>query len=253
MKNKAIKAINAKLDIQDEAKMIIDHCISDSLPDRVDDVMNTEGWETSNYLANPVVLENHDYALPAVGKCLKLYIKENQLRAVTQFADTEKGKMYYNLYKNDFQRAFSVGFNPIEYKPNKSGGYDYIKQELLEYSCVTVPCNPRATKNLKMEASNMDLEKLKELLATLKENIKAVEDFCGIAEEKEEDPIEEPVTEEPAEKPIEEPVEEVIKEEVVEEEIVKEVPTDEQEIPEEEVEMELQKMITAYIATKNQK
>ena len=41
-------------------------------------------------------------------------------------------------------RAVSVGFDPIEFKPNKSGGYDYDKWELMELSLVAVPANPGA-------------------------------------------------------------------------------------------------------------
>jgi hypothetical protein len=38
----------------------------------------------------------------------------------------------------------SVGFQPIEYEPNKSGGFDFKEWELLELSCVAVPCDSGA-------------------------------------------------------------------------------------------------------------
>lgn len=158
--DKQLKQISAELKVVNTDDMTIDHCVSDSLPDRVGDVINQDGWDFNNYFLNPVVLQNHDYDKPAIGKCLKLYRLNNQLRAVTQFAPTDEGKMYFALYKDDFQKAFSVGFTPIDYIPNKSSGYTYNKQELLEYSCVAVPCNPRATKHLQ------EVEKLEEEVKT---------------------------------------------------------------------------------------
>ena len=52
---------------------------------------------------------------------------------------------FCGLCKAGVLRALSVGFDPIEYKPNKAGGYDYDRWELLELSVVAVPANPGAT------------------------------------------------------------------------------------------------------------
>lgn len=152
------KEFNAQVKVLDETNMTIDHCISDSLPDRVGDDINQDGWDSKNFLANPVVLDCHDYSKPPIGKCLKLYRQGNQTRAITQFAPTDEGKKYFGLYKDGFMSAFSVGFIPNEYSPNKTGGYHMDKQELLEYSCVSVPCNPRALKSFLNEKSIKESE-----------------------------------------------------------------------------------------------
>lgn len=163
------KEFTSVVKILDEENMILDHCVSDDQPDRVGDDIDQKGWDTKNYMMNPVVLDGHDYSKPPVGKCLSLYTKDNQLRAKTQFAPTEEGKKYFQLYKSGFMSAFSVGFIPKEYDINKTGGYHMKKQELLEYSVVSVPCNPRAIKsflqenNIK-EEQNMDEAKIKALV-----------------------------------------------------------------------------------------
>lgn len=163
-KNFLDKVIHGQVKVLDESLMIIDHCISDNLADRVGDDIDTEGWETENFMLNPVVLEIHDYSKPPVGKSLGVYKQGNQLRAKTQFAPTDEGKKYFQLYKDGYMNAFSVGFIPKEYTPNQTGGYHMIKQELLEYSVVPVPCNPRALKSFIGEEKEIETVDLKELI-----------------------------------------------------------------------------------------
>lgn len=163
-------------------RMIIDHAISDDAEDRDGDDIAMDAWQTDNYLRNPIVLEGHNSTLPAIGKCLELYKAGNQLRAKTEFAPTERGKMYYELYKGGFMGAFSVGFIADEYTPKGGGrGAHISKCELLEYSCVTVPANPRALKGLEYDAksgaviSKGNLDKLKQAQALINEVVKSAE------------------------------------------------------------------------------
>lgn len=130
----------------DEENMIIDHAISDDAEDRDGDDIALDAWQTDNYMRNPVVLDAHDYTNPAIGKCIALYKEGNQLRAKTQFAPTERGKTYFELYKGGFMSAFSVGFIPFDVAPKGQRGCHVTSCELLEYSCVPVPANPRALK-----------------------------------------------------------------------------------------------------------
>lgn len=154
------KEMYTKTKVLDEENMTLDHCISDDVEDRVGDDIDQKGWITNSYLQNPVVLDCHNYDRPPIGKCLKLYLQGNQTRAITQFAPTDEGKKYFQLYKSGFMSAFSVGFIPKEFEPNKYGGYHMKKQELLEYSVVTVPCNPRAIKSyLKEMGGEVDMKK----------------------------------------------------------------------------------------------
>jgi hypothetical protein len=74
-------------------------------------------------------------------------IKNNRVEALIDFAPAGASQVadtYRALTKAGVLRALSVGFDPIEYKPNKAGGYDYNKWELMELSLVAVPANPSA-------------------------------------------------------------------------------------------------------------
>lgn len=132
-----IKSIN-------EEQMTIDMIGSTSKADRVGDVMKIEGIDIKNYLKNPVILQNHDYSRPAIGKALSVKVENGKLMFKIQFANTEEGREWFYLYKNGFMSASSIGFIGKEYELNKDGGLTFFKSELLELSLVTVPCNPEA-------------------------------------------------------------------------------------------------------------
>lgn len=144
---------------EDPESMIIDHAISDEAEDRDGDVILLDAWETANFLQNPVVLDAHSQEAPPIGRCIELYKDGSQLRAKTQFAPTERGKMYYELYKNGFMRAFSVGFVPMQTEARGDKGYLIKSCELLEYSCVSVPANPRALKQALAKLQEPEVEK----------------------------------------------------------------------------------------------
>jgi HK97 family phage prohead protease len=118
---------------------------SDPSLDRSKDVMNPAGCVLDNYLENPIVLAGHDPTRP-IGNA-KPVIRNNRVEAMIDFAPagiSPKADEYCGLAKAGVLRAVSVGFDPIEFKPNKSGGYDYDKWELMELSLVAVPANPGA-------------------------------------------------------------------------------------------------------------
>ena len=118
---------------------------SDPSLDRSKDVMNPAGCVLDNYLENPIVLANHDRTQP-IGTATPM-IRNNRVEAMVDFAPagiSPKADEYCGLAKAGVLRAVSVGFDPIEFKPNKSGGYDYDKWELMELSLVAVPANPGA-------------------------------------------------------------------------------------------------------------
>lgn len=164
--------------ILDEEKMILDHCISDELEDRDGDIVLLNSWDFGNYLRNPIVLESHDAWKLPVGKCVELYVAGNQLRAKTQFAPTERGKELFALYKNGFMHAFSVQFIAKTYERNTSGQGGIIVQqaELLEYSCVTIPANPRALKMSGAQAGDAFRRMLAKMAAVIQEEQDAIED-----------------------------------------------------------------------------
>ena len=112
--------------------------------DRVGDKMIMAGCDLSNYLKNPIILQNHDYHKPAIGKAIDINVLNNQLIFKIEFADTPDGNEWLYLYSNKFMNASSVGFIGEDYEPNDQGGLTFNKWQLLELSLCTVPCNPNA-------------------------------------------------------------------------------------------------------------
>lgn len=117
-------------------------------PDREKDVINPDGWMLANYRNNPVVLFAHDYRSLPVGKGLNIRQGPGSLIAdvefpppgVYAFADTVLGMIDFGALK-----ATSVGFDPAEWTIDEQrGGYNFIRQELLEFSIVPVPANAEA-------------------------------------------------------------------------------------------------------------
>ena len=108
-------------------------------------------WDLKNFKKNPVVLFAHDNHNIVVGKVIKIGLDEkNNLAGKIKFAVEEGVGVYgdfiktlYNLYKNKFMRAFSVGFRVGEIVSDKKGT-KMVNNELLEISCVPVPANAKA-------------------------------------------------------------------------------------------------------------
>lgn len=107
----------------------------------------------AGYMRNPVILAGHQHKLsdgrsPVVGKCLSAKITKNELQIVVEFAKTSLAGEYWDLYRDGFQKAFSVGFKATEWHRETVGGraVPVCKKvdELYEISCVPVPANPDA-------------------------------------------------------------------------------------------------------------
>ena len=122
--------------------------------DRQGDIVCASGWQLENFLKNPVIPWAHDYSRPPVAKAEDVHVREGRLVFKACFPPAEDypfADTIYRLYKGGFLRAFSVGFVPIEsevFTREVDGrvltGTRYIRQELYEISCVSVPANPSA-------------------------------------------------------------------------------------------------------------
>jgi len=151
----------------DDKEQVIIHSITSLTVDRDGEVIIPKGAKIENFRKNPVVLFAHDYKSPPIGKNISLEIKDDEIIAKTQFADTQLGRELYQLYKEGFMSAWSVGFIPVKESDKKvlegQKGKTYEEWELLEYSAVPVPSNPEAltiarSKGLKVEEIEKYLE-----------------------------------------------------------------------------------------------
>lgn len=125
--------------------------ISTSTIDRMNDTIAVDGWKLDNYRANPVVLYGHDASALPVGKARRVWVEGGALKAEVEF--TPEGVAKFNdtvfaMLKDGFLNAVSVGFAPLKWAwakaPDRPMGIDFIEQELLEFSIVTIPANPEA-------------------------------------------------------------------------------------------------------------
>jgi HK97 family phage prohead protease len=120
--------------------------VSTGTVDRSGDTINQAGWQLKSYRRNPVVLYAHDAGAWPVGKATSIGVEGDKLVASVQFADTFEGKKVRHLVETGVLKATSVGFRPIESKMSSEkgrvGSYDFISQELMEFSVCPVPANP---------------------------------------------------------------------------------------------------------------
>lgn len=142
------KVFNSEIKGIDEKEMTLTAYVSTDTVDRMGDILDPAGVDLGNYKKNPVVLWAHDYTKLPIGKAQWIKRDGNGILSKVKFASHEFAQEVFQLYKEGFLKAFSVGFIPKEWedKENKKGAMNrvYTKWEMLEYSAVPVPANPDA-------------------------------------------------------------------------------------------------------------
>jgi HK97 family phage prohead protease/HK97 family phage major capsid protein len=142
----------------------LEFVLSDETPDRMDDVIMSDGWDLTNFKKNPIALFGHRSDFP-IGKWNNLRVVDKQLRGYLELAPagtSERIDEIRALVDADILRAVSVGFRPIESKPREKTDYGlfFTKSELVETSLVSVPANPNAlavAKSLKISPATIAL------------------------------------------------------------------------------------------------
>jgi HK97 family phage prohead protease len=144
----------AEVKAGDDDKRELLFTISTDSVDRSGDKINQDGWQLDNYRKNPVVLWAHDYSKPPIGTSDKVWIEGGKLKSITRFVPADNPAIgrfadgIYQLYKQGFMSATSVGFMPKKWAwvddKDRKYGIDFEEMELLEYSAVPVPANAEA-------------------------------------------------------------------------------------------------------------
>ena len=130
--------------------------------DRHGDVVKQE-WDLKWIKKNPVLLDSHNYdsITHIIGRLKNIRVEDNKLKAEIEFnLDNPKGLLAYNMVKGGFLTAGSVGFIPKEFDDKGV----ILKSELLEYSMVSVPANPRAL-------LEKELDEVKEEIAVIEKEM----------------------------------------------------------------------------------
>jgi HK97 family phage prohead protease/HK97 family phage major capsid protein len=142
----------------------LEFVLSDETPDRMDDVIMSDGWDLTAFKRNPIALFSHSSSFP-IGKWSNLRVENKQLRGHLELAPegtSPRIDEIRKLVEADILRAVSVGFRPLESKPRKETDFGsfFTKSELVEVSLVSVPANPNAlaiAKSLKISPATIDL------------------------------------------------------------------------------------------------
>ena len=123
--------------------------MSDETPDRMDDIILSDGWDLEHFKRNPIALFGHRSDFP-IGTWSNIRVENKQLKGQLDLAPagtSDRIDEIRKLIDAGILKAVSVGFRPKESKPRpeKDGfGYFFTKQELVETSLVSVPANPNA-------------------------------------------------------------------------------------------------------------
>jgi HK97 family phage prohead protease len=130
----------------DKAARTLAAMVSTEQMDRQGDVLLAAGCNAAAYLANPVLLWNHDAKIPPIGKALVVTAKPGEgVEAGFQFADTPFAREVFDLYAGGYLAGFSVGFQPTGYSGRtEKGGQVIAGWELREVSACPLPVNPGA-------------------------------------------------------------------------------------------------------------
>ncbi len=185
MADRMVKFLLGEVKEFDEAERTDVGLISTITPDRDMDIMLPAGCQLDNFRKNPVVQYAHNYQSLPIGKALWIKSTDNGLIAKTKYANTEFANDVWELKKEGFLNAYSVGFIPISYTDDKKeiegikAEYGIVgdvrrvikEWELLEYSVCNVPANPEAL-TLMMKA--VKSKAMKDMLDTMIEK-----SICG--------------------------------------------------------------------------
>lgn len=155
--DKVYKVFDSVIKEFDDKEMTLTATISTGAVDRQKEVLQPDGVDLRHYRKNPVVLWAHDYSMPPIGKAQWAKQQDGGIISKVKFLTTdgkigEFAKEIYQLYKEKFLNAFSVGFIPKETKyatdeeraDAKKPRLTYTKWEMIEFSAVPVPANPEA-------------------------------------------------------------------------------------------------------------
>lgn len=175
------KSFNVEIKGVNDTEYTIDAVFSNADVDRSGESIDQKGWILDEYLSNPVILFAHDHYQPAVAKTISIGINSrNELEGTIKFAVDEYpfAKILFNLYKNGYMRAFSVGFMNVEYETSETDGESVVvlkKNKLYEISVVNVGANAMAlAKNSFAEAraKGLDTKSLDEFIEKIEKDAK---------------------------------------------------------------------------------
>jgi HK97 family phage prohead protease len=154
--NKVTKTFDGAIDDVNVGKREVVAVISTDAIDRDGEVVSPKGMKKKHFAGNPVVMVNHDYQTPPVGKALWVKADGNRILAKYTITDkTQLGRDVFALIQDGILSAHSIGFisnysskpttKEVNERPDLKGAKLIHRDwNLLEFSVVGIPANPEA-------------------------------------------------------------------------------------------------------------
>lgn len=169
-----------------EGEMSIIHYVSTRDMDRDKEIIMPEGVMLNEFIKSPIVIENHDYSKPPIGRDEWIKADDFGIKAKSIYAPTERGKEYYALRKGGFLNTASIGAVPLDWvtpsdtrwgelvkslgsrweeftKSTKGLSRIITKCLLLEHSDVAIPANINALTLAVSKGLNLSDDMIKSL------------------------------------------------------------------------------------------
>ncbi len=143
---------------------VVSFVFSDGSIDSYGDTIDPAGWDLATFRANPICLYGHDPSRVdyIIGRARNVRVLGRRLLGDIVFAEAAinpTAELVYQMVKNGYLNAVSVGFEPLEWKatsdPGRPGGIDFTKQKLREISVVAIPANANAL--VQAKAAGLDV------------------------------------------------------------------------------------------------
>lgn len=149
----------------DEVSRRIRHVVSTGAIDRVNRIVDPDGWQLANFRKAPRVLKDHGNRIEdVIGRAINTKVEDGALLSTTEFDSEGAGAVAFRLVQVGLVNTWSVGWQSIRShafgssddcevckRAQKAGaewGRHYTESELLEYSLVAIPANPDAVNQL---------------------------------------------------------------------------------------------------------
>jgi len=111
-------------------------------------IIDPEGWDFTNYDKNPVVLWMHDDGAPPMARTIEHLAAGDALIGRAEFdGEDPLAQTIFRKIARGFINATSVRWHPKRIELREINGTQvmaFVEQELLEWSFVTIPADPKA-------------------------------------------------------------------------------------------------------------
>ena len=111
--------------------------------DRDDELVNTDNLDLTSYIANPVIVWNHDWSVP-VGKVTSITKDMYGIYVKGEIHKLEGLESKYEAVKKGLVKSFSIGFVPKDIRLVNDEIVEISTAELVEVSIAPVQSNPAA-------------------------------------------------------------------------------------------------------------